>query len=40
MLHHLGAVVRGKSAWVMVDMPYNSANDPFTPRKCPDIEGS
>lgn len=30
MLHHLGAVVRGaKSAWVMVDMPYNSANDPF-----------
>jgi 3-methyl-2-oxobutanoate hydroxymethyltransferase len=30
MLHHLGAVARGtKNAWVMVDMPYNSANDPF-----------
>lgn len=31
MLHHLGAVVRGtKNAWIMVDMPYNSANDPFS----------
>ena len=31
MLHHLGAVVRGtKNAWIMVDMPYNSAKDPFT----------
>lgn len=30
MLHHLGAVVRAtEKAWVMVDMPYNSANDPF-----------
>lgn len=30
MLHHLGAVARGtQNAWIMVDMPFNSANDPF-----------
>lgn len=30
MAHHLRAVVRGvKSAYVMVDMPYGSADDPF-----------
>jgi 3-methyl-2-oxobutanoate hydroxymethyltransferase len=31
MLHHCGAVARGvKDAFVMVDMPFGSADDPFT----------